>query len=161
MKVQNCDICNGDKIYGKLPQIVQSDVWKVELNPNQQHIGRTFIGLREHKSSVGDLSQNEILEFHRIVTELEIGVRAAFAVDLFNLMCLMNNAVRDSQETHVHWHMVPRYSKPVNFMGHTFTDDAWPRQYNTGQDKPYYPTPDELVTISRAIQMGIKQKDHR
>lgn len=155
MSKPDCDVCNGLEIYGELPWIVESDIWRVELNPNQQHLGRTFVGLREHKSSLSELSETELLEFHRILKKLEIGARAAFGTSLFNWMCLMNNAVRDHQEPHVHWHMVPRYPVATEFYGRQYTDSAWPRQYNTGIDPPYYPAVDELEAIAVAFRHGI------
>jgi len=141
-----------EEIYGSLPTVVESNIWRVALNPNQQHLGRTFIGLREHKPSLSDLTSEEMLEFQRIVIELESEVRAAFRPDLFNWMCLMNNAVRDGQQTHVHWHMVPRYEKPVEFNGHIYTDDAWSRPFNTGEDPAYFATSDEIAAITHAIR---------
>ena len=156
MKTRECDVSRGSEIYGELPQLVDSGIWRVELNPNQQHLGRTFVGLREHKPDLANLTEEEFLDFRRIVISLEVGVRAAFQADLFNWMCLMNNAKRDNQDTHVHWHVVPRYSAPVEFNGHIYTDDAWPRQYNTGLDTPYLASAAEICAITDAIKAGIK-----
>ncbi len=155
MNTRECDICRGPEIYGELPQLVDSDMWRVELNPNQQHLGRTFVGLREHKPDLASLTEEEFLEFRRIVALLETSVRNAFKTDLFNWMCLMNNAKRDNQETHVHWHMVPRYNNPVEFSGHIYTDDAWPGQYNTGSDQAYIPSYQDTIAIGNAIRRGI------
>lgn len=157
MKVPDCDVCNGPEIYGELPEVVASDTWRVELNPNQQHLGRTFVGLRDHKPSLSELTAEEMAELHRIIVALEMGARAAFSPDLFNWMCLMNNAKRDDQQPHVHWHMVPRYSNPVKFGEHTYTDSAWPRQYNTGTDGVYLPTYEEICEITQAIRDGIER----
>lgn len=121
----------------KMPELVESSAWRVELNPNQQHSGRAFVGLREHKPSLSDLQPDELKEWHRVARALEIGTRVAFGPKVLNWMCLMNNAVRDGQETHVHWHMVPRYDRSVDFNDRTYTDDAYPRQYNTGNDVPH------------------------
>lgn len=156
MKRRDCNVCHGPEIYGELPPIVESDMWRVELNPNQQHLGRTFVGLRQHKPSLSDLSEDEFLDYRRIVRKLEMGARAAFGAHLFNWMCLMNDAARDGQETHVHWHMVPRYKESVEFAGHEYTDSAWPRQYNTGVDQPYYPGPDEIQAITDALRQGAR-----
>lgn len=155
MNKPDCNVCNGPDIYGELPTVVESDIWRVELNPNQQHLGRTFVGLREHKSSLSELGEDEFLEYRRILRKLEMGARAAFGAELFNWMCLMNDAARDNQEPHVHWHMVPRYSAPVKFSSHEYTDSAWPRQYNTGTDRPYYPEIDELTAITAALRREI------
>lgn len=159
MKLRECNVCNGPEIYGELPTVIESDIWRVELNPNQQHLGRTFVGLREHKSSLSDLNEDDFSEFKRVANALELGARAAFNPDLFNWMCLMNDAARDGQEPHVHWHMVPRYKRIVEFNGHAYTDDAWPRQYNTGKDKPYIASHDELAAITRAIRAATTNND--
>jgi len=156
MTERNCDICHGEEIFGVLPTIVESDIFRTALNPNQQHLGRVFVGLREHKPSLSELDGEEWVEYGRVVRVIEIGTRAAFDPGLFNWSCLMNNAARDGQETHVHWHGVPRYSRPVEFNGHTYTDDAWPRQYNTGHDPVYQPTFEEIIAITSAIRSGIR-----
>lgn len=156
MKLRECDVCNGPEIYGELPTVVESDIWRVELNPNQQHLGRTFVGLRDHKERLSDLLDTEVLEYQRILRALELGMRAAFGMDLPNWLCLMNNAARDGQVSHVHWHMVPRYSRPVTFNGRTYFDSAWPKQYNTGHDTPYFASAAEISAITDAIKDGIK-----
>ena len=66
----------------------------------------------------------------------------------------MNDSARDGQEAHVHWHMVPRYDRPVTLNGHMYTDDAWPRQYNTGKGSPYFASAEEIDAITCAIQSG-------
>ena len=148
-------MCNGPEIYGEMPTVVESDLWRVELNPNQQHLGRTFVGLRKHKNTLSALSGEEWLDFKRIHTVLEIGLRAAFDPNLLNTMFLMNDAVRDGQVPHVHGHIIPRYCGQRQFNGRTFTDGAWPRQYNTGNDKKYIPTTEEILLITEAIRKGI------
>lgn len=156
MSGKECDVCRGPEIYGVLPTVVESEIWRVELNPDQKFLGRTFVGLREHKPSLSDLTDEEGLEFFRIARTLEMGARAAFGVKLFNWMSLMNNAVRDNQEPHVHWHMVPRYDQPVEFAGHTYVDDAWPRQYNTGEGPAYHASASDIAAITSAIRAGIR-----
>ena len=140
-----------------MPQLVESNVWRVELNPNQQHLGRVFVGLREHKPSLGELSDADMVEYLRIVRSLELGIRGAFGANLFNWMSLQNNAVRDGQEPHVHWHGVPRYDHPVEFDGHRYTDSAWPRQYNTGSETPYKPDRNQLDMIGKEIMAHISK----
>lgn len=152
MKLPNCDVCNGPELYGNIPELMSSELWRVELNPNQQHLGRAFVGLREHTPSLSEVSEADMAEFRRIVIALEMATRAAFAPDVFNWMCLMNNAKRDGQPTHVHWHMVPRYQGFREFNDHLFTDSAWPRQYNTGTDEPYFADSEMLTTIAEAVR---------
>ena len=44
-----------------------------------------------------------------------------------NWECLMNNAVKAGQSTHVHWHLYPRYLGGATFAGEEFPDPKWPR----------------------------------
>jgi diadenosine tetraphosphate (Ap4A) HIT family hydrolase len=37
----------------------------------------------------------------------------------------MNIAAMNGQETHVHWHVHPRYDKPVTIAGEMFEDTQW------------------------------------
>lgn len=155
MNQQNCDICNGPKIYGVMPTLIESDIWRVELNPTQKHLGRVFVGLRRHKATLGELTASEVLEHHRIVIKLERALKATFKPDLINWLCLMNNAVRDGQETHVHWHMIPRYKHTVTFEGRQYVDDAMPGQYNAGTRLSGRATMGEINAISNLIRRNL------
>ncbi len=37
----------------------------------------------------------------------------------------MNLAAMSVQETHVHWHIHPRYDKPITIANETFEDTQW------------------------------------
>lgn len=89
--VADCGICRGPEIYGDLLQLIDAEYWHVEVNPtNQQLIGRTLVGLKRHIYRIGDLTRDEVLEHHEIVSKLDVAARRAFGASMINLLVLMN-----------------------------------------------------------------------
>ncbi len=132
--MNNCEICpilatHND---GKDMQIIETEKWRAVLDPNQQFLGKTFVTLLEHKTSLSDLNEADWKDFEELVKRLESALKKAFQPNLFNWSCLMNLAAMSGQETHVHWHIHPRYDKPVTVAGETFEDTQWyPRKEKT------------------------------
>ena len=67
------------------------------------------------------------MELHQVIRQIERAVKGAFGADVCNWECLMNNAVKAGQPTHVHWHLHPRYLGGATFAGEEFPDPKWPR----------------------------------
>ncbi len=120
----NCEICPilGSHNDGKDVQVFETKYWRVVLDGDQRFLGKSFVTLLKHKESVSDPSSEEWQDLHTVMLRLEASVKGAFGPSHFNWSCLMNNAVVAGQPTHVHWHMHPRYTRPVEFAGETFYD---------------------------------------
>ena len=41
---------------------------------------------------------------------------------MFNFCCLMNNAYRDNEKPHVHFHFIPRYKNQLNIFNKIYKD---------------------------------------
>ena len=41
---------------------------------------------------------------------------------MFNFACLMNNAYRDNEKPHVHYHFIPRYKNELNLFDKKYKD---------------------------------------
>ena len=41
---------------------------------------------------------------------------------MFNFACLMNNAYRDGEKSHVHYHFVPRYKSELKLFNKIYKD---------------------------------------
>ena len=67
------------------------------------------------------------MELYQVICQLEQAVKGAFGADVCNWECLMNNAVKAGQSTHVHWHLHPRYLADTVFAGEEFPDPKWSR----------------------------------
>lgn len=128
----------------------------MEVNPtNQQLIGRTFVGLKRHIYRIGDLTRDEVLEHHEIVSKLDVAARRAFGASMINLLVLMNDAADKGQEPHIHSHIIPRYEHPFTLGDHTFVDVNYGKHYNLGGKSIYKPSVEEIEAITREMQQHV------
>ena len=61
------------------------------------------------KENLSELTSEEWIEIGKLEKELERVIKKIFDATMFNFACLMNNAYRDLEIPHVHFHFVPRY----------------------------------------------------
>ena len=128
--------------------IYETAYWRVVLDPDQRTLGKMFITLLEHKEAISALDDAEWLDLHTVMQQLEGKIMAAFQPSHFNWQCLMNNAIVADRPTHVHWHLHPRYKKPIVFAGETFIDaELFPPKKRT----PHVVSRDILKQISHVI----------
>lgn len=75
-----------------------------------------------NKESLSSLTPEDWVELGSIEKELERVCKKLFSATMFNFACLMNNAYRDNETPHVHFHFIPRYQGKVSLLGHTYVD---------------------------------------
>lgn len=128
--MSDCEICPFlvNQTTNDVEVLLQTDRWVVVLDKNQEYLGKCFVTLRKHKNTISDLSPADWAELHNVMRRIESAMKQAFAPDVFNWSCLMNNAVAAGQSTHVHWHLHPRYLRGGAFAGEVFADPKWPRR---------------------------------
>jgi len=145
-RIDTCEVC---AILPMNTPLFETDKWMITLAEDQGYLGRCYVTLKEHKSDMSELTNEEWLEFADSVKKLEAGVRHAFGATIFNWGCLMNNAFQVTPSLpHVHWHVRPRYDKNVTFKGEEFTDPLFGHHYDRGQSK----------IVSSAMIKSIRQK---
>ena len=86
----------------------------------QDHPGYCIIG--NDKESLSDLCPEAWEELGELEKELERVCTKLFNATMFNFACLMNNAYRDHETPHVHYHLVPRYAKKFELFGKIYRD---------------------------------------
>jgi len=86
----------------------------------QEFPGYCIVG--NDKTSLSELSSDAWKELGQIEKELERVCQKLFGSTMFNFACLMNNAYRDNEEPHVHYHFTPRYKNKLNLFGKTYKD---------------------------------------
>lgn len=135
IKMKNCDICPfvAEQTIDDPAVVLQTDRWNAVLDRNQIYLGKGFVTLREHKSSLSELDETDWRELHEVIRSMEHAITQAFGADVCNWECLMNNAVKAGQSTHVHWHLYPRYVGGTHFAGEDFPDPKWPRHLESGE----------------------------
>jgi len=123
MKLEHFEVLN-DQSYGDL--IVETEYWYILLAPDQKNLGTCVIALKRNEGDLGNLNQEEWLEFSKIVNSLQKTVKKAFNPVMFNWGCLMNSSyLKDPPNPHVHWHFIPRYNKKIEFEGLIFEDPCF------------------------------------
>ena len=86
----------------------------------QEYPGYCIIS--SNKQSLSDLSKEEWEELGILEKELERVCKKIFGATMFNFCCLMNNAYRDNEKPHVHFHFVPRYKGYLNLFDKIYKD---------------------------------------
>ena len=74
------------------------------------------------KESLSDLTKEEWIELGELEKELERITKKLFDATMFNFACLMNNAYRDKETPHVHFHFISRYDGKRIILGKKYKD---------------------------------------
>ena len=101
--------------------LYQGKYWEVVFTEwCQEFPGECIISsTKEHLS---DLTEEEWIERGLIEKKLESVCQKLSQVTMFNFACLMNNAYRDHEKPHVHFHFIPRYENKREILNKTYQD---------------------------------------
>lgn len=101
--------------------IYESGIWKIVfVNWCQEFVGDCIISC--DKESLSDLTDEDWKELGRLEKELERVCKKLFNATMFNFACLMNNAYRDNEKPHVHFHFIPRYKNELKIFNKVYKD---------------------------------------
>jgi diadenosine tetraphosphate (Ap4A) HIT family hydrolase len=139
--------------------IAFSTHWNVIAVPQQFLPGYCLIVARRHIAMISELSTEEWSELYEVNRILEPALIKTFGADLVNFECLRNNAFRVANPVppfkngqpnpHVHWHVMPRYSKPVEILDRKFSDECFGSPYHFRAPKPDWELCDHIVQLLR------------
>lgn len=107
----------------KIPELSVVDFkhWVLSVRPQQITLGSMLISLKRDCNSLGELYADESKELNLIFHKTELLLNKNFQFDKINYLCLM------MVDTHVHFHVIPRYADHVHFNGKRYYDKAWPK----------------------------------
>ncbi len=94
--------------------------WVVMLRPHQVTLGTLVLAAKSDVTQLGDLDRETWSEFALVTKEMEQLLTKTFNAEKFNYLALM------MKDPNPHFHLVPRYSKPVVFNGKEYFDVDWP-----------------------------------
>lgn len=94
--------------------------WLVLLRPRQVTLGSLVVVCTEPVTAFGALSPQAFADLGQAVAAVERGLKQAFSYDRLNYLMLM------LVDPDVHFHILPRYARPVAFAGQDFPDHDWP-----------------------------------
>jgi diadenosine tetraphosphate (Ap4A) HIT family hydrolase len=95
--------------------------WIWSVRPMQATLGASVVSARRYVAHFGEMTSEQTAELAAVVRDLEAGLKAAFAYDKINYLMLM------MVDPHVHFHVLPRYASPREFLGRTWVDANWPK----------------------------------
>lgn len=128
--MKNCEFCNlsaEDKKW----LLYEDEYWYLFLADKQDYAGRCIIVCKQHCESISALGTEQWLSLKNIMTNAETMLKFELGADAFNWSCLMNDAYKkDDPAPHIHFHLRPRYAKPVHIGDAVFTDKKFGHHYN-------------------------------
>ncbi|MDF2461259.1 MAG: hypothetical protein K0S68_662, partial [Candidatus Saccharibacteria bacterium] len=83
-------------------------------------------------ASLSELSEEQWSDLRGVIKRYEDACRKAFAPNVFNWGCLMNDAFKEDTPTpHVHWHVRPRYARPPQVGAYRYSDPNFGQHYDS------------------------------
>lgn len=101
-------------------KIFETEHWIWSLRPHQATIGAGILSLKRECSNLAKLKQEEFVDLNNIIKIIEPTLKKAFSYDVINYLMLM------MFDKHIHYHILPRYEKPLEFLGEIWEDNSWP-----------------------------------
>ena len=93
-------------------ELYKGKTWKVVfVDWCQEFVGDCIISC--DKENLSELTDEDWKELGRLEKELERVSKKLFNSTMFNFACLMNDAYRDKEKPHVHFHFIPRYKNEL------------------------------------------------
>ncbi len=102
--------------------------WKLLISVRQHTLGSCFLVLKRHAWHLSQLSDAEILNFNKVIKEIENALAKAFMAEHVNYFMLAN------QEKHASLHLIPRYPNSRKFAGREWVDVKYGRMPQMTQD---------------------------
>lgn len=105
------------------PELVLKEFnhWVIILRENVVTLGSCIIILKSGKPFLKDISNDEMAEFSEVCKWFEEKTSQLYGAEKWNYCAMM------MKDEFVHFHAIPRYSKPVSFYGHEWMDEDWPQ----------------------------------
>jgi diadenosine tetraphosphate (Ap4A) HIT family hydrolase len=127
----DCPICAWSPNNQAYRFVCETPLWRVVLAPNQSLLGTCIIHLKRHTGELANLTQEELLDWFEIVTDMERALQSAFSASMFNWSCYLNHAYREREPNpHIHWWVVPRYRQDVVIRDWHFEDPHFGNPYD-------------------------------
>lgn len=105
-------------------KIFETEHWLWSLRPHQVTIGAGVLSLKRECRTFSELYQSEHTDLNNIIKVIETTLKSSFNYDVMNYLMLM------MFDKHVHYHVIPRYEKTMEFFGDRWKDKDWPNVPN-------------------------------
>ncbi len=100
--------------------IAETKHWVWSLRPTPATLGAGILSLRTLCPTFSDATTEQLADFATITKIVESRLAETFQPDKMNYLAIMMN------DPHVHYHVLPRYGRDIDFAGLTWSDCGWP-----------------------------------
>lgn len=100
--------------------LYESKHWCVLLRPQQVTLAALVLCAKSEASSLSTLPASAFAELAAVTARIETALRTFLPFDKINYLALM------MVDPHVHFHVLPRYSRTQVYAGISFADPGWP-----------------------------------
>lgn len=97
--------------------------------------GHLMVAPYRHTADMADLDDAELLEINQLVARAVAWIREVYKPDGFNIGVNLGSAGGAGIPTHIHWHIVPRWSGDTNFMTTVGDVRVLPESLPNGYDR--------------------------
>lgn len=125
--------------------VARTTSWTWSVRPLQATIGAGVLSANRYVERFSDLSAEEGADMLDMVQTIESTLAATFTYDKMNYLMLM------MVDPHVHFHVIPRYGRVVEFGAQQWTDGGWPGPPSLG-DNADLSTPEVLAAVRDALR---------
>ena len=94
--------------------------WVVLVRPAQVTLGSLVLAAKGEATAFGNLRPEAFAEMSAVVAAIETALGTFIDYERINYLMLM------MVDPNVHFHVIPRYSKPRNWEETAFPDQGWP-----------------------------------
>lgn len=110
-------------------KIYETNYWIWSLRPVQATLGAGVLSLKRECAIFSELKQEEFSDLNIIIKVIEKTLKKTFNYDVMNYLMLM------MQDKQVHYHVVPRYERTIDYIKLSWKDSGWPGVPNLGGDE--------------------------
>lgn len=96
--------------------VARSEHSLIVLNRFPYNNGHLLVAPREHKASLEELADVELLDLQRQVRRMVKLLKLVIGAEGFNIGLNLGRIAGAGLPGHLHWHIVPRWNGDVNFM---------------------------------------------
>lgn len=118
--------------------IYEAKYWIWSLRPFQVTLGAGVLSLKRECPVFSELNEEEFCDLNNIIKVIEKTLKTTFNYDIMNYLMLM---MVDKQ---VHYHVIPRYERTMDFAGISWKDSGWPGVPNLACDEIHFKVLNEI-----------------
>jgi len=94
--------------------------WVILLRNEQITLGSLILANKDDITSLSQISKEGLEELKLVFSQIETILKRVYGMEKINYLALM------MVDKHVHYHVIPRYSKEISINGIVMRDIGWP-----------------------------------